>query len=813
MTFENKYNPYESEPKIREFWEKEKIFKFDESSQKPVFSIDTPPPTISGKMHVGHAFSFSQQDFIARYKRMKGYNVYYPFGTDDNGLPTEKLVQKEKNINLRKLTRDQAIKECLDYLKNARPVFIQGWKNLGMSCDFELSYSTIDDYSRKISQESFIDLAQKNLVYRNEAPVIWDTVFQTAIAQAELEDMEKESLFHEIIFKLDDDKEIIIATTRPELLSACVAVLAHPDDTRYKHLFGKYARTPLYNAIVPIIADELVEKDKGTGIVMCCTFGDQKDIEWYKKHKLPLKMVITKNGLMNDESGKYSGLKIISAREEIVKDLTEKGLLKSSKKIKHTVNVGERSGEPVEIINSKQWYVDYLKFKEDFLNASEKLNWKPYFMKHRLDNWIKGLNWDWSIARQRSFGVPIPVWYCKKCGEIKYADKEQLPVDPSIDKPKSACNKCNSNDFESETDVFDTWYTSASSPFLAINLMKDKPVYNRLFPMDLRPQAHDIISFWLFYTLAKTNILKNTNPWKNVMISGWVLDPSGKKMSKSKGNIIEPENIMKQYSADGLRYSASCTKLGSDIPFQEKDVQTGIKISNKLYNASKFAQMLLKDYSKQDLDLDYKNLLSIDKWIISKLQEVLKIVNDSMDDFEYSKARSEIEKFFMQSVADNYIEIIKSRLWNLEIYKDKSKKAAQTIYHVLYSVLRAFSPFMVYITEDIYQLFFKQYEVEKSVHLTPYPEYKESSFDEQSLILGDKFVSIISEIRKYKAEKQLSMKAEIENLTIFCSDDLKKFIENCIDDFYSVTSVKNLKFTSIDKDSIIISEDLKIKIN
>ncbi len=794
--FEKKYNAKEKEKEIKEFWEKEEIYKFDKDTNKPVFSIDTPPPTMSGRMHIGHAFSYSQQDFIARYKRMNGYEVYYPFGTDDNGLPTEKLVQKEKNVIATQMEREEFIKLCTDYINEERPKFIEDWKRIGVSCDFSLFYSTIDDYSRKISQKSFLDLAKKGLVYRKEAPVLWDTMFQSAIAQAELEDLEVETYFNDIIFKTEDGEEIIISTTRPELLGGCVAIFVHPDDKRYKHLIGKFAYSPLYNEKVPIYADERVSMDIGTGIVMCCTFGDQTDIEWYKEYNLPLRIVITKDGRMNERAGNYKGMKIEEARKAIIEDLKNERLLKSQRKIKHIVNVGERSGRPIEIINSKQWYVRYLDKKEEFLAAAKKLAWHPSHMYHRLENWINGLKWDWSISRQRYFGVPIPVWYCKKCGAIKYADETQLPVDPIKDKPLSKCDECGSDDFEPEKDVFDTWFTSASSPFLAIDLVRDHPVYKKLFPMDLRPQAHDIINFWLFYTLAKTQLLHNTNPWKHVIISGWVLDPHGKKMSKSKGNVVSPQETIERYSADAIRYAASTTKLGYDQPFQEKSLQTAIKIVNKLYNANKFAAMLLKDFKKEDRVFSFEELTAIDKWAVAKLQKVIKEATSAFESFDYAKARAAFELFFMRDIADNYIEIVKQRLWRPEEFgKENNKKAQKTLYYVLYNVLKGLAPIMPYITEEIYRSFYKEFEGEKSIHLCKWPEFRKEFYNEKVIELGDRFVAIVKEVRKFKASKNLSMKAELSRIEISSEwEPIKEFVEDSIMDFKSVTGAKEVIF-------------------
>lgn len=770
-----KYNAKEQEQTVRKFWEKQHVFKFDEDTAKPVFSIDTPPPTLSGRMHVGHASSYTQQDIIARFKRMNGFEVFYPFGTDDNGLATEKLVQKEKKVNLRKVPRDEAIKICLEYLDENRAQFIQDWKDIGMSCDFDLYYSTINDHCRKISQKTFLDLVKQKRAYRKEAPVIWDTQFQSAIAQAELEDIERKSFFNDILFKLeegtknhDGSQHLTIGTTRPELLGACVAIFAHPDDKRYQPLFGKHAYSPIYNVKVPILPDENADPEKGTGAVMCCTFGDLTDVEWYKKHNLPLKVVITPDGKMNASAGKYEGMRIEDARKEIIADLKEAGLLTNQKEITQIVNVGERSGRPIEIINSKQWYIKYLDQKEDFLKGSEELNWNPSHMKHRLDNWVKGLNWDWSISRQRHYGIPIPAWYDKE-GNVYYADESQLPVDPLSDRPLGVPE---SIELIPETDVFDTWFTSSSTPFLATELLADKPIHKKLFPMDLRPQAHDIINFWLFYTMAKTRLLhNNTNPWKATTISGWVLDPKGQKMSKSKGNIVRPQDVMEKYSGDAIRFWAANSKLGDDFPYMEKDLQTANKLVTKLWNASKFAHMFLSQADNTSLPKNESKtnpnntLEAFDNWILAKLDATIQEATDFLDKFEYARAKRSIESFFWNDLCDNYLEIVKDRLYKPEIYGEDAKQSGiYTVNKVFQETIKLFAPFVPYITEVVYQLFFKEFTLNPpaSIHRAEWPKQSNTNADD----FADRAVEIIQETRRQKADAGISLATELKQLNI-----------------------------------------------
>ncbi|MEM2139147.1 MAG: valine--tRNA ligase, partial [Candidatus Woesearchaeota archaeon] len=762
------------------------------------------------------------------------------FGTDDNGLATERLIEKMKNVKAVKMKRSDFIKLCLDTLEEIRPDFVQDWKNIGMSCDFDLFYSTINEHCRKISQKSFIELYKKGREYRKESPTIWCPECQTAIAQVELEDKELDSTFNNIVFKIVDEKinekneknsvveNLIIATTRPELLSSCVAVFVHPNDERYKKYIGKKAKVPLFEHIVSIIADERVSMDKGTGCVMCCTFGDQTDIEWYKAYNLPLRVSITKDGRMTELSGKYKDLKIVDARKEIINDLKNSGLLINQKQIKHNVNVHERCGTPIEILNTKQWFIKYLDLKEDFKKAGLQLKWYPDFMKSRLVNWIDGLQWDWCISRQRFFGVPFPVWYCKNCDYEVIADEKALPVDPiETECPVKKCPKCGSSEFVPEKDVLDTWATSSLTPILAIELVKGKKNYEKLFPMDLRPQAHDIITFWLFNTLVKSHLHYNKNPWKNVMISGWALDPHGKKMSKSKGNVIAPQEMIEKYSADSLRFWAAGSKLGDDLPFQEKDLVTGKKMVTKMWNASKFVLMHLKDYNheKAKKELTIENLNKIDKWVLSKLQKLIKNCTESFENYEYSKAKLEIEIFFWNIFCDNYLELVKDRLYNPSKYQEYEILSAKfTLYETLLIILKLVAPIMPFITEEIYQLYFaekeskkeeininhKQKENKKSIHLSKWPEFNENLIDNLSEEIGTFVINILSEVRKYKSSKKLSLKEEI-NIILECDKETREKLELILNDLKAVCYAKEIDFNIID-DGIKINEKLKLKI-
>ena len=826
--FDKKYDAKTREAEILKFWDKNQVFKFDLDSKKPIYSIDTPPPTMSGRMHIGHAFSYTQADFIARYKRMLGFNVFYPFGTDDNGLATEKLVQKNEKVNLRKIPRSEAVKITMNYLKNERSNFVADFKKVGLSCDFDLSYSTISPKSQKVSQKTFIDLYKKGLIEQREGPVPWDRVFQTPIAQAEMEDLEREAFLNYVKAKVEgtENTYVIYATTRPEMVYAVVGMSVQDEGEyvklkvgdeywitgaatyleKYKDfefevveklsgqdLIGEKVMIPVVKKVIEISHDISVRADFGTGIAYFCTYGGEEDIQWAIRHSVNPVSIIEKDGRLNSLAKEYEGMLADEARSKIIKSMeVEMGPLFMKEKKLQVVKIGERSGAQVEYIVAKQWYVKYLDKKEYFFEMAQKFNWYPEFMKVRLENWIKGLNWDWGFSRQRHFGIPIPVW-SDESGKIYLPEEDELPVDPTNYTPKNAPKGVK---LIPESDVMDTWFTSASTPFLAIDLISDEKLKKKLFPMNLRPQAHDIISFWLFYTMAKTNLLTEKNPFEDVIVSGWVLDPSGKKMSKSKGNVVVPQEVIDKYSSDAIRFAAAGTKLGNDIPYQEKEVQSGLKVSNKIYNACKFADMLLAEtFTKEDLKFDVKDLNSIDRWILCRYYEVIKKSTDAFEKYDYSTAKMAFELFFMRDVADNYLEIVKQRLWKPDEFGlDETKKAQKALYSVLYGVIRGLAPFMPYITEEVYQNFFSKYEEENSIHKTNYPSLEGLDFNESDLELGDKFVEVVSCVRKFKADKQISMKEVLGKVEIVCDKKVQEFIQDSIEDLKSVTSPKEIVF-------------------
>lgn len=759
------------EQKWLAYWEKEKTYKFDQNTKKKIYSIDSPPPTVSGEMHLGHAFSYAQQDFIARYKRMRGFNVFYPFGTDDNGLPTERLVEKINNVKSKSMSRSEFIKLCLKTLKEITPKFIQDWKDLGISADYNIYYSTISKSSQKISQGSFIQLYKKDLIYKAEFPTIYCIECQTPIAQAELEDKEKETHFITLKFKCEG-KDLPIATTRPELLGACVAVFINPKDKRRKSLIGKKAVVPLFNHEVPIIADDSADIEKGTGVLMVCSYGDKYDVDAIKRHKLKPKIIFSKKGLLTIPP--YKEMKIKEARRKILEDLKSLNLIIEQKNIKHSVNVHDKCQTEIEFLPTEQWFIKLLENKSKLIQQGKKIKWHPEHMFKRYENWIKGLEWDWSISRERHFGIPIPMWQCNICNEIILAEEKELPVDPL--QIKKLCKKCKS-EAKPEEKVLDTWATSSLTPQIASQIIKNKIK----IPYSLRPQGHDIIRTWAFYTIVKSFYHENNIPWKEIAISGNV-SLHGEKMSKSKGNVIPPQQIMQQFGSDALRYWASSSKLGEDLDYQEKDLITGKKFATKILNATNFIFMNLKHQAKQP------KLIETDRLFLAQLNKLINSATKAFDEYNYSRAKLESEQFFWRVFADNYLEIVKKRVYSGT--EEEKSSAFYTLYHTLLAILKLFSPITPFITEEIYQNHFKKYEKESSVHISSWPERVKIKENKNDEIIWSKLIEIIGKVRQAKSEAKKAMNSEII-LSLNVED--KKILAPIIFDLKAVVNAKEIK--------------------
>jgi valyl-tRNA synthetase len=764
------YNPAEMEQRIQKFWEDEGIFRFQKDSKSPIYSIDTPPRTLSGTIHMGHAMSYSQMEFMARYKRMRGYNVFFPMGFDDNGLATERYVEQKYNVNAKEMEREEFIELCLKETVIGGQYFKKVWTSLGISCDWTTLYSTIDEHCRRVAQKSFIYLYGMGRLERKEDPITWCPLCETAIAQAELEDKVEETVLTTIKFTCNGNT-LPIATTRPEFLAACVAVVVHPEDHRYKDLPGKKAKVPLFEQEVPIITDERVDMNFGTGIVMICTFGDKTDVEWWRDYNLETRIIINNDGTLNDLAGAYKGLPLVKARSEILNVLQEKGLTIKQEKMEHALNAHERCHTPVEFIIAKQWFAKVLDIKDELITKGEEINWFPEYMGKRYESWVENLRWDWCISRQRHYGIPFPVWYCTKCGKVMLADEKDLPVDPVNDAPPGPC-ECGSQEFEPEMDVLDTWFTSAHTPQIAARWLEPDSFVDMVFPMSLRSQAHDIIRTWAFYTIVKALLHYNTVPWYNAMISGHGLDEHGKGMHASRGNVVLAIDMVKKHSSDAVRWWASETRLGEDLLFKEKDVVKGYRLCVKLWNAAKLVSQHLKGKPEKT------TLRDVDQWLLWRLDVVIKEATEHLDVYEYSRAKNLIELSFWHEFCDNYLEVVKYRL-----YGEKDDAVLYTLYYALLTYMKLFSPYVAHTTEELYQKIFAQWEKDKSIHLSQWPE----PFGVPETVKGQMIVDVTAALRRWKSDKGLPLNRELTAVALYTKEDFD------LQDIKGAMNIKNMK--------------------
>ena len=800
---DKKYNALEKESKWLEYWKKNKVYEFVPGTRK-VFSIDTPPPTVNGKIHIGHIFSYSQTEMIARYKRLRGYNIFYPFGFDDNGLPSERLVEQEQGKKAHEIGREQFSKLCYETTDKYEEEFQDLFSKMGVSTDWDIHYKTVSPSTIKISQRSFLDLIRKGHCYHKKSPALWCNECLTSIAQAELETKTIKTTFNYINFKTKEtNEEFTIATTRPELLPAIVCVFINPDDEAHSHLIGKTACIPVVNEEVPIMGDNKVDTQKGTGIVMCCTFGDQTDIEWWRKYNLPLKYIFTEDGRIIDSVPDYGGMKIKEARKQITENLQNGGYIVKIEALEHEVQTHERCGREVEYSVMKQWFIDIMNHKEDFLRIGNEIKWHPEHMHNRYNEWVENIMWDWCISRQRYFGVPFPVWYCKSCGKAVFADIEALPVNPLIHKPREeSCTECGCKEFIPETDVMDTWATSSATPLINMKYGEKDNYEAFLKPMSLRTNASEIIRTWDFYTIVKSFYHFGIRPWDNVMISGFVMAGKGEKISKSKDNSkIEPMNVIKTYSADVLRYWAGTGRLGTDVVYSDETLLRGKKLINKIWNVSKFIEMHLSDYE----DREFSGYEYMDKWILGRYQGMEKRFLKHLDEYEVGLALNILEKFFW-NFCDNYIEIVKHRLYRPEEFGDVPRYSGQkTVYILLYKLLQDFSIFFPFITEEIYQ---ELYHENKSIHLTEI-EPLECDF-ESEIRNGDKIIEIISIARGEKTNRNVSLKTPIKKFELCLNCELKNAVNSSIKDFKATLFIKNLFINQIENNYTVDKVELDL---
>jgi len=773
-----RYDHQNAEERWSKTWDELGIYQYDPKSDKPLFSIDTPPPYASAAhLHVGHAMSYSQAEILVRQKRMDGHNCFYPMGFDDNGLPTERYVEKKYKINKNKITRPEFVDLCVKETQEVTKSYRRFWRMLGISVDWSLEYSTISPPSVHVAQSSFLDLVKKGLAQRKKEPIMWDISLQTALAQADIETIERNGQLNDVAFhSADTGEELVISTTRPELIPACVALFCNPADERYQSLLGKMAKVPLMDYEVPILADESVELEFGTGLMMVCTFGDPEDIEKWRKYNLDARVIFNEKGILSDLAGPFAGLHLNKARAAVLEQLEEQGFLKGKTQTLQRVSVAERSGTPVEYIPHLQWFISLMDHKEELLKRAEELNWFPEFFQKRYDHWVEGLKWDWCISRQRFYGVPMPIWYCASCNEPTFAKPEDLPVDPTTTGPSTkACAHCGHEDFVAEQDVFDTWMTSSMTPQLNAQMTLDSEGQWQakrpgIYPMDLRVQGFEIIRTWAFYTIAKSHFHEDQLPWKDIVVSGWGLDTKGHKISKSKGNYQDPVEIVEKYSADALRYWSALGTLGTDLKYNEIEVKSGQKLLNKLYNSTRFlSQSLGEDYQH---GYDEAALLPVDRWLLGACDQVVQHASEQFAKYDYSNALRAIERFFWDAYCDNYLEMIKFRLWenpeNEQPYSEAQVQAGKAVAaEVLYTVVKLFAPFIPFVTEHIYHGFFKEkLGGPESIHVAQWPKPTGKGYTEADVQQGQEVAELLRVIRKAKIENQIGIATKVESVTL-----------------------------------------------
>ncbi len=809
-------------------WEQSGVYRFDEAAtREQIYSIDTPPPTASGSLHVGHVFSYTHTDVIARFQRMLGKEVFYPMGWDDNGLPTERRVQNyygvrcdpslpyQPNITPPKTGGDNKSSKASDQLPISRQNFIELceklteedekafenlWRNLGLSVDWSQTYRTISKEAQRVSQQAFLNNLRRGEAYVSLAPTLWDVTFRTAVAQAELEDREMPGAYHKVGFDGPDGK-IFIETTRPELIPACVALVAHPDDDRYKKYFGKTAKTPLFGVEVPIVSHRLAQIDKGSGIAMICTFGDVTDVVWWRELKLETRPILGFDGRILQEGPaavlagpgnalyeELIGKTVFSAKERIVEALKESGdLVGDPRPITHPVKFFEKGDKPLEIVSTRQWYIKNggsdQALSKRLIDLGKEMNFHPSFMRVRLEDWINGLNGDWLISRQRFFGVPIPVWYqLDESGNPNYESPilpsdQALPIDPSSDVPSgfSEDQRGKPGGFIGELDIMDTWATSSLTPQLAGGWPIDEKRFKNVFPYDLRPQGQDIIRTWLFSTLLRSQLEHGGLPWKNAAISGWILDPDRKKMSKSKGNVVVPNELLENHGSDAVRYWAASARLGTDAAFDEGQMKIGRRLAIKLLNAARFALSFEMPQGVTEVTEE------IDLSMLASLSDVVRTATDAFASYDHTKALETAESFFW-TFTDDYLELVKDRAYGAQFSDQERGSAVLALRSALSVLVRLFAPFLPFASEEVWSWW-----QEGSVHQAAWPTVDELKGSTPNL-MGLTSEALIL-IRKSKSDLKLSMKAEIAQLKLKAPSLMKSVAK----DLQSVGNIAELE--------------------
>ncbi len=838
-------------------WDETGIYHYDtDTTREQVFSIDTPPPTVSGSLHVGHVFSYTHTDLIARYQRMAGKNVFYPMGWDDNGLPTERRVQNyygvrcdpslpydpdftapadagdPKAVDKRptmSISRPNFIELCHELSVEDEKAFEGLFRKLGLSVDWTRTYETINDHCRRVSQLAFLDNLAAGQAYQIEAPSLWDVTFQTAVAQAELEDKEVPGAYHKLRFSgVGGTPDIWIDTTRPELVPACVALVAHPDDERYQPHFGGTVSSPLFDVEVPVVAHELADPEKGTGIAMICTFGDTTDVTWWRELDLPVRTVIQRDGKFMAETPDWiadgapaeayqrlAGLRSKNAQAEIATMLAEAGEMEGEPRpITHPVKFFEKGDKPLEIVSSRQWYIRNggrdADLNQALIDRGDEMNWVPSYMQTRFTSWIEGLNGDWLISRQRFFGVPIPLWYpLDAAGEPVWdqplvPSEEQLPIDPSTDVPAGydESQRGQAGGFMGEPDIMDTWATSSLSPQIATGWRSDEALYAQTFPMDMRPQGHDIIRTWLFSTVVRAHFDADTVPWRNCALSGWILDPDRKKMSKSKGNVVVPTDLLEQYGSDAVRYWAASGRPGTDTAFDEGQMKIGRRLGIKLLNASKFVLGFGDPADGIDPSLVTETL---DRAMLDRLADLVDEATTAFEAFDYARSLERTEAFFWW-FTDNYMELVKARAYG-EYGDERAASAHHALRLALSTLHRLFAPFLPFVTEEVWNWW-----QDGSIHRSPWPTADElrTPADGAGSAATEVATNALVAVRREKSEANRKLRTAVVEARFSAPAPQLALLDEVIDDVKAAGVVHAVgEHTVVDGNELTVAVELE----
>jgi valyl-tRNA synthetase len=846
------------EEKWKARWREAGTYRFDRTRPRSdVFAIDTPPPTVSGSLHVGHVFSFTHTDLIARFQRMRGKAVFYPMGWDDNGLPTERRVQNYYGVRCDpslafdptfqppdtppkppiSVSRPNFIELCNRLCAEDEKAFEHLWRHLGLSVDWSMTYATIDRKSQRVSQASFLHLLKRGIAYQLEAPTLWDIDFRTAVAQAELEDREQPGAYHRIRFQVagrtagpsapesaaDGTRPtyVEIETTRPELIPACVALVAHPGDERYKPLFGKSVITPLFGVEVPVKPHPLADPEKGSGIAMICTFGDLTDVTWWRELSLPVRAVILPNGAFRQvrfgdpgwESrdparaqqsyDRLASLQPAKARAVIVDELRQSGdLIGEPRPITHPVKFYEKGDRPLEIITSRQWFIKTVEYRDGLLARGRELQWHPEYMRHRYENWVNGLAGDWCISRQRFAGVSFPVWYpIRGDGSLDYdhpivPDESRLPIDPLEAVPDGyrADQRDKPNGFAGDRDVMDTWATSSLTPQIAGGWLEDPDLFSRVFPMDLRPQAHDIIRTWLFTTVLRSHLEHDSLPWTNAALSGWILDPDRKKMSKSKGNVVTPMALLEEHGSDGVRYWAASARPGTDAAFDTAQMKVGRRLAIKILNAARFALMQAEPRGPITEPLD--------RGMLTALASLVDESTDQFEAYDYARVLERTEAFFW-AFCDDYLELVKARRYG-DFGSEGAASANSAMLVALSTLLRLFAPFLPFVTEEVWSWWRPG-----SVHTATWPAGDEvvaeiGGRDDRALAVREATQGALAEVRRIKSLLKKPTKAVIARAVLPAAF---AGLQPAARDFQAATHIRDLQFGDVVEAQLEFAEE------